>query len=172
MSTSVNTSVNNRKYKLVIVGNGNTGKTTFISQHRGAGFPTRYNPTMGVEVHPIVIPTDKDPVTFTCWDCAGIDKFRGLGDGYYIQGKMAMVFCRLNDTQTIYDIPKHVNEIKRLLEKAPIIIVATHLDKAEDKLIKLVKAMSEASGLGLCMISNKNGGPSLLDPFTKLLDLV
>ena len=43
--------------------------------------------TLGVEVHPLVFHTNRGPIRFNVWDTAGQEKFGGLRDGYYIQGK-------------------------------------------------------------------------------------
>lgn len=52
--------------------------------------------TLGVEVHPLVFHTNRGPIKFNVWDTAGQEKFGGLRDGYYIQGKMHLyvgIFC-------------------------------------------------------------------------------
>lgn len=43
--------------------------------------------TLGVEVHPLVFHTNRGAIRFNVWDTAGQEKFGGLRDGYYIQGK-------------------------------------------------------------------------------------
>lgn len=48
--------------------------------------------TLGVEVHPIVFHTNRGPIRFNVWDTAGQEKFGGLRDGYYIQGKHFLYF--------------------------------------------------------------------------------
>lgn len=44
--------------------------------------------TLGVEVHPLVFHTNRGAIKFNVWDTAGQEKFGGLRDGYYIQGKV------------------------------------------------------------------------------------
>jgi len=46
--------------------------------------------TLGVEVHPLVFHTNRGPIKFNVWDTAGQEKFGGLRDGYYIQGKVCL----------------------------------------------------------------------------------
>jgi hypothetical protein len=44
--------------------------------------------TLGVEVHPLTFHTNFGPICFNTWDTAGQEKFGGLRDGYYIQGRV------------------------------------------------------------------------------------
>lgn len=72
-------------FKCVLVGDGGTGKTTFVKRHLTGEFEKKYVATLGVEVHPLVFHTNRGPIRFNVWDTAGQEKFGGLRDGYYIQ---------------------------------------------------------------------------------------
>ncbi|KAH1096146.1 hypothetical protein J1N35_013067 [Gossypium stocksii] len=69
-------------FKLVIVGDGGTRKTTFVKRHLTGEFEKKYEPTIGVEVRPSDFFTNCGKIRFYCWDTAGQEKFGGLRDSY------------------------------------------------------------------------------------------
>uniref|UniRef100_A0A8C6RL72 GTP-binding nuclear protein Ran n=1 Tax=Nannospalax galili TaxID=1026970 RepID=A0A8C6RL72_NANGA len=69
--------------KLILVGDGGTGKTTF--------FEKKYAATVGVEVHPPMFHTNRGPIRFNVWDTDGQETFGDLHDGYYIQAQCAII---------------------------------------------------------------------------------
>ncbi|CAL5364537.1 unnamed protein product [Camellia sinensis] len=70
-------------FKLVIVGDVGTGKTTIVKRHLTGEFE-KYEPPIAVEVHPLDFFTNCGKIQFYCWDTIGQEKFGGLRDGYYI----------------------------------------------------------------------------------------
>jgi len=70
------------EFKLVFVGDGGVGKTTFVKRHLTGEFERRYIATVGVEVHPMVFYTNHGAIRFNVWDTAGQEKLSGLRDGY------------------------------------------------------------------------------------------
>ena len=59
------------EFKLVLVGDGGVGKTTFVKRHLTGEFEKKYIATLGVEVHPMTFHTTKGPIKFNVWDTAG-----------------------------------------------------------------------------------------------------
>ncbi|CAF4409559.1 unnamed protein product, partial [Adineta steineri] len=74
------------EFKLVLVGDGGVGKTTFVKRHLTGEFEKKYEATVGVNVHPLNFSTNYGEIIFSVWDTAGQEKFGGLRDGYYIGG--------------------------------------------------------------------------------------
>jgi len=59
------------EFKLILVGDGGVGKTTFVKRHLTGEFEKKYVATLGVEVHPLVFHTNRGPIKFNVWDTAG-----------------------------------------------------------------------------------------------------
>jgi small GTP-binding protein len=65
------------EFKLVLVGDGGVGKTTFVKRHLTGEFEKKYNATVGVEVHPLQFQTNRGLIIYNVWDTAGQEKFGG-----------------------------------------------------------------------------------------------
>ena len=62
------------EFKLILVGDGGVGKTTFVKRHLTGEFEKKYVATLGVEVHPLLFHTNRGPIKFNVWDTAGQEK--------------------------------------------------------------------------------------------------
>jgi GTP-binding nuclear protein Ran len=120
-------------WKTVLVGDGGVGKTTFVKRHRTGEFEKKYVPTLGVEVHPLRFHTSVGQVVFNCWDTAGQEKFGGLRDGYYIQGKAAIIMFDVTSRVTYSSVPNWHRDLVRVCENIPIVLVGNKVDVKERK---------------------------------------
>ncbi|XP_024358118.1 GTP-binding nuclear protein Ran1A [Physcomitrium patens] len=115
-------------FKLVIVGDGGTGKTTFVKRHLTGEFEKKYEPTIGVEVHPLDFFTNCGRIRFYCWDTAGQEKFGGLRDGYYIHGQCAIIMFDVTARLTYKNVPTWHRDLCRVCENIPIVLCGNKVD--------------------------------------------
>jgi len=121
------------KFKLILVGDGGVGKTTFVKRHRTGEFEKKYVATMGVEVHPIPFHTTLGKVIFNCWDTAGQEKFGGLRDGYYIGGQAAIIMFDVTSRVTYKSVPHWYKDLVRVCEHIPIVLCGNKVDSKDRK---------------------------------------
>ncbi|KAL5185975.1 GTP-binding nuclear protein Ran-1 [Glycine soja] len=115
-------------FKLVIVGDGGTGKTTFVKRHITGEFEKKYEPTIGVEVHPLDFHTNCGRIRFYCWDTAGQEKFGGLRDGYYIHGHCAIIMFDVTARMTYRNVATWHRDLCRVCENIPIVLCGNKVD--------------------------------------------
>eukprot|EP01105_Mastigella_eilhardi_P006019 TRINITY_DN17645_c0_g1_i1.p1 TRINITY_DN17645_c0_g1~~TRINITY_DN17645_c0_g1_i1.p1 ORF type:complete len:214 (-),score=63.65 TRINITY_DN17645_c0_g1_i1:204-845(-) len=120
-------------FKCVLVGDGGTGKTTFVKRHLTGEFEKKYIPTLGVEVHPLGFTTNCGPIRFNVWDTAGQEKFGGLRDGYYIQGQCAIIMFDVTCRLTYKNVPNWHKDLTRVCENIPIVLCGNKVDIKDRK---------------------------------------
>lgn len=121
------------QFKLVLVGDGGVGKTTFVKRHVSGEFERRYIPTMGVEVRSLPFYTNLGKIVFNVWDTAGQEKFGGLRDGYYINGNAAIIMFDVLSKTTYKNVNQWHRDITRVCDNIPIVLCGNKVDVKDRK---------------------------------------
>eukprot|EP01094_Clydonella_sp_ATCC50884_P001203 TRINITY_DN1089_c2_g1_i1.p2 TRINITY_DN1089_c2_g1~~TRINITY_DN1089_c2_g1_i1.p2 ORF type:complete len:221 (+),score=84.97 TRINITY_DN1089_c2_g1_i1:24-665(+) len=120
-------------FKLVLVGDGGVGKTTFVKRHLTGEFEKKYIATIGVEVHPLAFHTNAGQVVFNVWDTAGQEKFGGLRDGYYIRGECAIIMFDVTSRITYKNVASWHKDLVRVCNRIPIVLCGNKVDVKDRK---------------------------------------
>ncbi|KAL9939265.1 hypothetical protein V8E36_002078 [Tilletia maclaganii] len=120
-------------FKLVLVGDGGTGKTTFVKRHMTGEFEKKYIATLGAEVHQLSFHTNFGKIVYNVWDTAGQEKFGGLRDGYYINGQCAIIMFDVTSRITYKNVPNWHRDLERVCENIPIVLCGNKVDVKERK---------------------------------------
>eukprot|EP00761_Pharyngomonas_kirbyi_P011382 gb/GECH01011407.1/.p1 GENE.gb/GECH01011407.1/~~gb/GECH01011407.1/.p1 ORF type:complete len:218 (+),score=47.05 gb/GECH01011407.1/:1-654(+) len=123
------------QFKLLLVGDGGVGKTTFVKRHKTGEFEKKYIATIGVEVSSLDFYTSMGPVVFNVWDTAGQEKFGGLRDGYYINGQAAIIMFDVTSRPTYKNVPVWHKDIVRVCENIPVVLCGNKVD-VQDRKVK------------------------------------
>mmetsp|Transcript_4011 Transcript_4011/g.5627 ORF Transcript_4011/g.5627 Transcript_4011/m.5627 type:complete len:216 (-) Transcript_4011:6-653(-) len=121
------------EFKLVLVGDGATGKTTFVRRHLTGEFERKYEATLGVNVHNLTFFTTRGVVKFSVWDTAGQEKFGGLRDGYYVGAHAAIIFFDVTSRQTYKNVPNWHRDLARVCGDVPMVVVGNKCDVKDRK---------------------------------------
>lgn len=107
-------------FKTIVVGDGCTGKTTFVTRHVSGEFRKQYIATIGVEIRqiPFTIISQRYPqpteVVLNFYDTAGQEKFGGLRDGYYIDSDACLLFFDVTSRTSYKNVETWYRDVVRI----------------------------------------------------------
>ena len=100
------------EYKTLFIGPSGIGKTSFLTKlyHRRNDVDVlNISNTIGVDVKPVTLHQDYRKIRLNVWDCAGNQKYKGLGKDYYLNSDIAVIFK--TDNINITDICRDILEM-------------------------------------------------------------
>lgn len=145
-----------KQFKLVIVGDGGVGKTTYCNRLKSGQFEKEYIATLGVEVHPIEFKTSSGDIIFNCWDTAGQERFGGSREGYYIKGDAAIVMFDVTSMASFEHADKWFQNLRNMIPNVPMVLCGTKVDhKVREVMPGDIKKYIEGKNIQYYDISSK-----------------
>lgn len=83
-------------------------------------------------IHPIVIPTNYGEITFSIWDTAGVDKYQGIKERYYIQSVGSILMYDAKNPNSFNSLIDYANKIHATCGGIECVIVASKCDIGVD----------------------------------------
>eukprot|EP00002_Diphylleia_rotans_P025797 TRINITY_DN511_c0_g1_i1.p1 TRINITY_DN511_c0_g1~~TRINITY_DN511_c0_g1_i1.p1 ORF type:complete len:209 (-),score=56.11 TRINITY_DN511_c0_g1_i1:663-1289(-) len=136
-------------YKVLVVGDIGTGKTSIIKRFVHNIFSMNYKSTIGVDFALKVINWDaKTIVRLQLWDIAGQERFGNMTRVYYKEAVGAFVVYDVTRVSTFEAVTKWKNDIdnKVLLpgdRPIPVVLLANKCDLARDGMMKPTAQMDK-----------------------------
>lgn len=126
--------MSSQTYKIVLIGDGGVGKTSFLQRHINGNFQSKYIATIGVEVHPLTFNTNCGKITLNIWDCAGQEKFGGLREGYYLGADAAIVFFDVTSCSSYKQVDAWIDSFLHVVPNGKIVICGNKCDERDRKI--------------------------------------
>ncbi|KAH3759834.1 GTP-binding nuclear protein GSP1/Ran [Pelomyxa schiedti] len=120
-------------YKCVLLGDINTGKTSFVNRHLTGYFERKYIATMGVEVHPIVFGTNYGRIRFDVWDTVGSERIGTLRDGHYINSGCAILMFDLTNPDSYRNVNSWHESVLRVCGSIPMVLCGNKADLTKNR---------------------------------------
>lgn len=108
-----------QNYKIVVVGDAEVGKTSFLARHSSGDFTNEYHATLGVmQIPPLTFPTNYGEISFNIFDCSGEKRHFVPRQRYCRNADAALVF---------HDISKSGDNVASWVEWTRSVSPAAHI---------------------------------------------
>jgi len=159
-------------YKILVVGDIGTGKTSLIKKYVHNIFSPHYKSTVGVDFALKVIDWDNNlTIRLQLWDIAGQERFANLTRSYYKEAIGALVVFDVTRQTTFEGVNKWKTDLDSKIcfadteENIPVILLANKVDLFQDEdkdyweemKEKIQKYCDERGFIGWVETSAKNG---------------
>uniref|UniRef100_A0A0K2V6Q2 Ras-related protein Rab-28 n=2 Tax=Lepeophtheirus salmonis TaxID=72036 RepID=A0A0K2V6Q2_LEPSM len=151
-----------KQYKIIIIGDPETGKSSLVSKYTKDKFSKQYKPTTGVEFYlKRTIVTGGKYITLKLWDIEGT-ALKGKMLDNYIYGANALIFLYdVTNAESINNLEKWVSACRKKLTKEPPVfaLVANKIDLEHLRKVKSDRhhKFAQENQLSTFAVSSKTG---------------
>lgn len=125
-------------FKLIMIGNPNSGKTSLINRYVNKKFVDSYICTLGVDFFMKSIQIDNTVIKFQIWDTAGMEKYRTIAASYFRGCHAAFVVFDLTSRASFEGVQKWIesyNDQASPMFKRVIILLGNKCDLVDQIVI-------------------------------------
>jgi len=121
--------MNDRLFKIVVIGDGAVGKTSITVRTCHGQFDGEYLMTIGVEFGTMACTIENDEIRMQIWDTAGQERFRFLQPAYYRGAHGALLVYDITRKESFDKIPSWMdNLLSTINDTIPTILVGNKCD--------------------------------------------
>lgn len=116
-------------YKILVVGEPNVGKTTYVTRITTSDFKKQYVPTEGMTISSFRIQNEqKDDFTFNLWDFGGSPLESFDMDTNFKDARGAIVLFDVTRPETYVGIKPWIRRIRKAVPNIPIVLCGNKID--------------------------------------------
>ena len=147
--------------KIIVIGNGQVGKSTLTVKFVKNIFTTEYKQTLGVDflnIKKYIKKIDQE-IDFYIWDTAGQDHFNAITRRYYRGADACLIVFAINDRESFNQVKSWHQKMTQECGNIPAALVMSKIDLKNDIKVSNEEAenLSKELKLKLFKISSKEG---------------
>eukprot|EP01015_Nassula_variabilis_P004089 TRINITY_DN1281_c0_g1_i2.p1 TRINITY_DN1281_c0_g1~~TRINITY_DN1281_c0_g1_i2.p1 ORF type:complete len:173 (+),score=34.45 TRINITY_DN1281_c0_g1_i2:66-584(+) len=114
-----------QNYKIILVGDSNVGKTSFLQRLIKNVPPQQYEPTIGVQYQTkrMELQNYKGAVKTQIWDTAGSEKYKAITTAHYRKSQGVLLFFDLTNERSFKNMTSWLHDIEENTEEGIVIMV-------------------------------------------------
>jgi Ras-related protein Rab-1A len=140
-------------FKLLLVGNSGTGKSSLLLKYTDNSFTNVYLSTIGVDFKIKTINVDGATVKLQMWDTAGQERFRTITSSYYRGADAVLVVYDVNDKRSYDGINDWLKETDTYASPDIIkILIGNKSDLEGHREVEYSESKKFAESLGMALV--------------------
>ena len=120
-------------YKVILVGDGNVGKTSLVRRYCSGKFEESRVMTIGVDFQIKTLMLGTEKIKLSIWDMAGQERFNAVREGFYPGGQAVAFIYDMTDIQSLKNLVLWYHEVHKILRKVPMLVIGNKLDLCQRK---------------------------------------
>ena len=147
-------------YKLVVVGDSNSGKTNLVGRFVGDSFIPEHKPTIGVEFRSRTIELDGAQIKLEIWDTAGYSRYRTITSAFYRGATGIIVTYNATEEESYASVPYWTDHVKETARSdVKLMLVGTHGDCTDEKTVyhDAAQDFARKTSIPFLEVSSKDG---------------
>ncbi len=167
-------------FKLVIIGDAATGKSSLLRRYCENAFGDKYVCTVGVDFHiKILKMKDGRLVKLQIWDTAGQERFKVMTKSYYRSAKACLIVYDTTRKETFENVRAWAEQYgqsngESFQNKQSVVIMGNKKDLVDQRQVDTDAAMQLSQDIGCKFfeVSAKEGGEEISQIFFSLAELL
>ncbi len=119
-----------KQIKVLLLGNTQVGKTSYLNRLLNIKFTDKYIPTMGFNINILKCKINENKIKFDFVEISGNPDYIGIKDGHLI-GVNSVIYIVDNNISSIKNIKTELEEIRNKCGNIPIVIVVNKCEMPE-----------------------------------------
>ena len=147
------------KYKIMILGESQIGKTALINRYSKNSFGLGYITTVGIDFQIKFISLKGKNIKLQIWDTAGQERFRNITKSYFQTSNGFVMAYDITSTSSFESVVEWLKQIEEnASEEAKIILVGTKCDLESQRQVSFEqgKELADEKGLKFFETSSKD----------------
>jgi small GTP-binding protein len=160
-------------FKVLVIGNVSSGKTSLANRIVNDTFTENYKPTLGCEFALKVIDLEGVSIRVQLWDLAGQDRLGGISKLYCRDANGALVVCDItvpSSVERAIDWKRQVDEIVRQSDgqEIPVVLCVNKHDLVQDKTMDDLDALVTRHSFSAAYFTSAKTGLNAAEAFSHL----
>jgi len=115
-------------YKVVIVGDGNVGKTSLVRRYCEGKFDESRIMTLGVDFQTKIVAVSGKTIKLSIWDIAGQDRFVSFRDTFYRGAHAAALIYDVTSPPSFFNLTHWYDEVQSVVPNVPMVVIGNKID--------------------------------------------